>query len=115
MTDGEDDGETTQRLRAQETRVMAVLTEIRQDGKEVKTIVRQNQIEIVEVKGKIDLNAQRIEQNTKDLDRDDGRIGTLEKRINGLAVKVASAASATGAAAGAAASALINLVNKGGG
>ncbi len=114
MSNVEDDGDTTQRLRAQETRVMAVLTEIRKDGKEDKTIVTKSQIEIVEVKGKIDINAARIEQNTKDLDKQDGRIGTVEKRINGLAVKVASAASAAGAAAGAAASSLINLVRNGG-
>jgi len=94
------DEHTTERLEKQRIELMAVVTEIRKDGKEIKTIVTTSQIEIVEVKGKIELNAAEIMHNRIDIGKQETRIDKLNGRLNGLAVKVAGAASAAGAIAG---------------
>ena len=96
--------------------------------KELRTIngnVNDTKVATARIEGKMELHDSRIERNKSDIEKaDDARvagdlqlhesIGTVQGKLNGLAVKVAGAAATVGAAAGAISSAISNAVKGGG-
>ncbi len=108
-----------------EDEILAELKEMKADGKETKTAVQNSELALVRINGDIKLHGNQIDRNTADIakheaDRKDSdrrlheRIESVDGRVNGLIVKVTSAATAAGAAAGAVANAIASRLPGGG-
>ncbi len=87
--------------------------------KEIKEGVNGNSISLETVKGDIKLHTNQIDRNEADISRHDAerkdsdrrlhlRIEGVDGKVNGMLLKVTSAATAAGAAAGAAINAIAN-------
>lgn len=98
--------------------------EVLDELKDIKEGVNGNSLSLARVEGKMEVHDVRIERNTDDiakheLDSKDSdrrlhkRIEGVDKKVNGMLLKVTSAATAAGAAAGTVATAIVNTLKGG--
>ncbi len=105
--------------------ILEELKEMKADGKETKTAVQNSELAVARIEGDIKLHKSQIDRNTADIAqhsqaRKDSdrrlheRIEAVDGRVNGLIVKVTSAATAAGAVAGSIANAIATGLKGGG-
>jgi hypothetical protein len=107
-----------------EDQILSELKEMKADGKETKTAVQNSALAVTRIEGDIKLHGNQIDRNEADIarhqvDRKDSdrrlhdKIEGVDRKLNKMVVKVASAATAAGAAAGGVINAVMTRINGG--